>query len=157
MGLKIYGFFIVVGVLFGAGYGAYRYYTDTQERIAVLTENNANLETAVKTNEATVKSIKSDLRAAQVVNDQINQKFEESRQRARDLESRLSKHDIGVLGEAKPGLVANIVNKGTRDSQRCFEILSGSPLTEEERNATTKDKINSSCPNIANPNYIPAN
>jgi hypothetical protein len=154
MGLKIYGFFIVAGLLFSVGYGAYWYYNDTQARIQILTENNANLETAVKTNEAAVKSMKADVRTAQAENVRINNQFEAGRARTRELESRLGKHDIGVLGEAKPGLVGNIVNKGTRDTQRCFEILSGSPLTKEELDATTKDKINTSCPNIANPNYV---
>jgi hypothetical protein len=31
----------------------------------------------------------------------------------------------------------------------------GSPLTEKEENATKKSEINSECPSIANPNYIP--
>ena len=33
------------------GGGVYWYYNDTQERIAILTENNVKLETAVETNE----------------------------------------------------------------------------------------------------------
>ena len=38
---------------------------------------------------------------------------------------------------------------------RCLEIVSGSPLTEEELNVTKKSKANTQCPDIANPNYIP--
>ena len=38
---------------------------------------------------------------------------------------------------------------------RCVEIAMNSPLTEKEQNATKKSEINSECPSIANPNYIP--
>ena len=38
---------------------------------------------------------------------------------------------------------------------RCVEIASGAPLTEKEKTATKKSEINSECPSIANPNYVP--
>ena len=37
------------------------YYKDTQERIKILTENNAKLETAVQTNEAALEAQKTAL------------------------------------------------------------------------------------------------
>jgi len=40
---------------------------------------------------------------------------------------------------------------------RCLEIVSGSPLTEEEINVTKKSKANTTCSDIANPNYVPIN
>ena len=55
----------------------------------------------------------------------------------------------------KPNLVENIINNATDDVNRCFEILSGSPLTLEEIDATKQSEINASCPAIANPNYNP--
>ena len=45
--LAIVFFFLMAGM---AGAGAW-YYNDTQERLAILQENNAKLETAVQTNE----------------------------------------------------------------------------------------------------------
>ena len=48
-----------------------------------------------------------------------------------------------------------IERKREQQRARCFEIAQGSPLTEEELNATKKSQINAECPNIANPNYIP--
>ena len=40
-------------------------------------------------------------------------------------------------------------------ANRCIEIASGAELTEAEKNATKKSEINTECPSIANPNYIP--
>ena len=47
------------------GGGVYWYYNDTQERIAILTENNAKLETAVQTNEEALKSQQASFLAMQ--------------------------------------------------------------------------------------------
>ena len=44
--LKIYLLVIVLGLVGGSVYGAYYYYKDSQERIRILTENTAKLETA---------------------------------------------------------------------------------------------------------------
>ena len=38
-------------LMLAMGGGAYWYYNDTQEKIKILTENNAKLESAVETNE----------------------------------------------------------------------------------------------------------
>ena len=38
---------------------------------------------------------------------------------------------------------------------RRLEIASGAELTEAEKNATKKSEINTECPSIANPNYVP--
>ena len=55
----------------------------------------------------------------------------------------------------KTKVIEKIINNATDNSQRCFEILTGSPLTEKEKNATKKSEINPECPSIANPNYVP--
>ena len=39
--VKVYGLLIVMGLLAGVGYGAYYYYNDTQQRLAVLRDSNA--------------------------------------------------------------------------------------------------------------------
>ena len=46
-----------------------------------------------------------------------------------------------------------IINSASERAQRCVEIASGAPLTEQEINATKKSEINTECPSIANPNY----
>ena len=86
---KLYLMFIVLGILGGAGYGAYAYYTSTQATIATLRENNAKLEVALETAteslavmEATVektnklnKQLQTDLQAAEAYSDELRSKF----------------------------------------------------------------------------------
>ena len=46
--IKVYLFLIIMGVLGAVGFGGYMYYKDTQQRIAILTENNAKLKKEIK-------------------------------------------------------------------------------------------------------------
>jgi Na+-transporting NADH:ubiquinone oxidoreductase subunit NqrC len=52
--LKIYLLVIVLGLVGGSVYGAYYYYKDSQNRIRILTENTAKLETAKQLQDETI-------------------------------------------------------------------------------------------------------
>ena len=149
--LAIVFFFLMTGMA-GAGY---LYYQDTQERIAILTENNAKLETAVQTNEEALASQQASFKAMQAENSRLQTQFQEINDRNRALENRLSRHDIGAAAVAKPGLTEKVLNNATKNAQRCMEIFSGAPLTEAEKSATKPSEINPECWRDANPNFNP--
>ena len=137
------------------GGGAYWYYNDTQERIAILTENNVKLETAVETNEQALAAQTAAFQSMQKQNEKLQKEWTEINNRNRSLENRLSRHDIGASGVAKPGLTEKVLNNATKNAQRCLEIFSGSPLTEKELSATKPSEINNECWRTANPNFDP--
>jgi len=128
------------------GLGGYWYYTDTQKRMAILIENNAQLEIAVATNEQAIASLQADYAAAQAENQRINAAYAEIRRQNSRLADRLSDIDLGLLAAERPDSIERAVNRGTVNAGRCFEILSGSPLTEEEQNATDGETFNKECP-----------
>ncbi len=135
--------FVVILVMGGIGYW---YYTDTQKTITILTENNAKLEVAVATNEQAIASLQADYAAVQAENTRINAAYADIRRQNSRLSVRLSDIDLGLLAVEKPESMERAVNNGTANASRCFEILSGSPLTEEEQNAKNGDKFNKECP-----------
>ena len=137
------------------GGGVYWYYNDTQERIAILTENNVKLETAVETNEQALAAQTAAFESMQKQNEKLQKEWTEINNRNRSLENRLSRHDIGASGVAKPGLTEKVLNNATKNAQRCLEIFSGSPLTEKELSATKPSEINNECWRTANPNFDP--
>ena len=51
---RIYILIFIIAILGGIGYGAKYYYDTTQNKIAILTENNAQLEVAVETASASL-------------------------------------------------------------------------------------------------------
>lgn len=135
--------FVVILVTGGIGYW---YYTDTQSTIATLTSNNAQLEIAIKTNEQALESLQEDYAAAQAETQRINAEYAEIRRQNDRLARRLSEVDLGLLASERPDSVERIINRGTVNAGRCFEILSGSPLTEAELNATNGESFNKECP-----------
>ena len=144
MGFKLAGVLMIVMAVMAAG--GYWYYNDTQERIAILTENNAKLETAVQTNEATIDALQASYAEIQATNEQLNKDFANIRRQNAVLSDKLSRHDLGVLGASKPGLVERVINGASDKAGRCFELLSGAELTEKEQNATSANSFNSECP-----------
>lgn len=132
---------------------AYYYYTSTQSRIAQLIENNAVLEennkqlvTANETNLNTISELQQSYQRVQEQYTQIQSEFQVIRLQNRELRERLGRHELDALAIAKPGLVENVINDASENALRCFELLSGSPLTEQERNARTAVQANPECP-----------
>ena len=159
MGIKLaLIMFVVMGALGGVFYW---YYNDTQEKLAILHENNAKLEIATQIQTDAIESLEEDVAKANVLRKQTEEQFAVARAQVNDLEDKfnktsalLGKRDIGTLAQAKPKAIARIVTKGTKNINRCFEIVSGSQLTEKETNAEKPSQLNSSCPTIANPNRV---
>jgi predicted negative regulator of RcsB-dependent stress response len=147
---------LILTVIIGAvGFGAWKYYQYTQEQIRIYAVNAATAELAQEASEAALVAIQKDMAEIREQFASVSADFEVAQSRVDNLEEKLSKHDLGALAQAKPKLIEKIVDKGTKDVLRCYEILSGSPLTEEEINVTKKSKANTTCSDVANPNYTP--
>jgi hypothetical protein len=144
--LRFYLLLFVLGTLSAVGYGAYTYYTTTQETIRILTENNVKLELAVATNEETINSLQADFAAASAENLRINEAYAEIRRQNNRLSNKLADMDLGLLAAERPDSIERAVNRGTVNAGRCFELLSGAILTEDERNAQSAEDFNKECP-----------
>ena len=145
---------LILTVVVGAvGFGVWKYYQYTQEQIGIYRENAAKAEMAQQASEEAVKALQKDLVEVQAQYTKVSDDFKVAKSRVNALEEKLTKHELGDLAQAKPKLIEKIVDKGTKDVLRCYEILTGSPLTEEEIAVTKKSKANTTCPDVANPNY----
>ena len=85
----------------------------------------------------------------------LSKEFKALDQRFNKINGQGKVRDIGKLAEERSSSVERVINSATKKAMRCVEIAMGSPLTEKEINATKKSQINSECPSIANPNYVP--
>ena len=152
---RIKKYLLLAGVLAAVGFGLWKYYTYTQETIRVYAENAARAEMAQAETQAALEKTLQDLEKVQQQYEEVTNKFDSAKKRVDGLQNKLKEHDLDYLAEKRPGWVEKIVDKGSDDMLRCLEIISGSPLTEEELNAKVKSKANTQCPDLANPNYIP--
>tara|TARA_B100000809_G_C15073954_1_gene507108 strand:+ start:216 stop:704 length:489 start_codon:yes stop_codon:yes gene_type:complete len=154
--------FVFVIILTLAGGTGYMYYQNSQQEKAVLIAEAAINNTKIALQEQALKQADADVRKINKILNSLEDKFKRSQEDYDRLVSRFNKlsinfgtRDIGKLAENKPGLIARVITRASARALRCFEILSGSPLTNDEINATKPSQINSECPTIANPNYHP--
>ena len=133
-------------LLLGAGGIGYWYYNDTQERLAILTSNNAKLNTAVELNEQTISSLEQDYAKASSELVTLNEQYISIRRQNQTLADKLQKIDLTAAAIANAEGIERAVNRGTENAGRCFELLSGAELTEKERNAENDIAFNKECP-----------
>lgn len=104
---------IVLGLLGGVGYGAYYYYKDTQERIGILTQNNAKLEEATKIQEETIKTMIQDRERFEKINKELQQELQIAESYGDQLRATLQKHNLTHLANTKPGLIERKMQNAT--------------------------------------------
>jgi FtsZ-binding cell division protein ZapB len=111
--IKVYLFLIIMGVLGAVGYGGYMYYKDTQQRIDILTENNAKLEIAIQISEDSITLLQNDI----VKNAELNRELQKELQIAEgygdELRATLQKHNLTHLANKKPGLIERKMQNAT--------------------------------------------
>lgn len=108
--------------------GGYWYYTSTQAKIARLQENNTVLQLQAEVNEATIKGLRSAmLFKEKAYNDLAKNNGEAEREKA-ELIRIFQEHDLKKLSIAKPGLIENIINEGTRDTFSKLESITSDEL-----------------------------
>jgi len=148
-------------MLMGAGGGLW-YVQHLKSENEILTLNNEKLEGAVADQKAVIEQQLNDIKSIQSINKDLQEKnnklsadLDVANEKFNKVNASGERRDVGNLAVQKPKSIEIIERKREKQRARCFEIAQGSPLTEEEKNATKKSQINAECPNIANPNYIP--
>lgn len=147
----------IVAILVAAiGGGAWWYYSSTQAKLENLQLANAAHEVQAKQYDQAITEYEGTVTYLQDEQKQIREQFERLQSefatinlQNAELRAKLDRHDIGALAAAKPELVERIINNASDKAGRCFEILSGSPYTEDELNAKTSNAFNSECPFLA--------
>ena len=111
--IKVYLFLIIMGVIGGVGYGGYMYYKDTQERIAILTENNAKLEVAAQLQEETINTMIEDVQRNSELNRELQKELQIAEGYGDQLRATLQKHNLTHLANKKPGLIERKMQNAT--------------------------------------------
>ena len=156
---KVKLFFLVFALV--GGMGGIFYVKNLQSQLVISEMNNAKLNEGIEMQKELLIQKENDFKAITEANNNLllsNRQLEEDNQRLDQKFNKINasgkQRDIGNLAVQKPRSVEAILNKQAVERTRCFEIAQGSPLTEEETNATKKSQINSECTSQANPNYV---
>ena len=152
-GIRLFLIGIVATAIAGGGF----YVVKLQKDNAILKANAIKMESAIADQKTLIENQKKDFKEILDANKKMNELVSVLKKDLDDLDKRFNKknRDVGKLAIAKTKSIERITNGASALATRCIEIASGSPLTEAEKNATKKSEINTECPSIANPNYVP--
>ena len=153
LGIRLFLFGLIASAVIGAGVYVMKLRSDN----AILKANAIKMESAITEQQELITQQKNDFKEILAANQKMNELVGNLKKDLEDLDKRFNKNnrDFGKLALEKTGAIERITNGASALATRCIEIASGSPLTEKEINATKKSEINTECPSIANPNYIP--
>ena len=153
LGIRLF----LIGILASAVVGAGVYVMKLRSDNVILKANAIKMESAIADQKTLIENQKKDFEAILKANKELNDLMNKLKTDFAELDKRFNKknRDIGLLAIEKTKVIERITNNAGDKAARCIEIASGSPLTEKEINATKKSEINTECPSIANPNYIP--
>ena len=153
---------VMVGIMLTGLAGGVAYVYKLKADNAILKENAIKLENAVSSQQAVIDQQKKDFENILQANKELNalkltltKELEALDDKFNKTNASGKKRDIGDLAVNRPESVERVINRASNNAVRCVEIAMGAELTEKEINATKKSEINSECPSIANPNYIP--
>ena len=91
---RLYIFIFIIAILGGIGYGAYFIYNDTMKRMAILRDNNAKLEVAVKAKDSTIKALKENMEKQIKLTQDLNNKLTIAEENNKKIANLLAKTDI---------------------------------------------------------------
>jgi hypothetical protein len=153
---------VMIGIMLSGLAGGVAYVYKLKADNAILKENAIKLENAVSSQQAVIDQQKKDFENILQANKELNalkltltKELEALDDKFNKTNASGKKRDIGDLAVNRPESVERVINRASDNAVRCVEIAMGAELTEKEINATKKSEINSECPSIANPNYIP--
>ena len=151
---------IILVILLGAGgFGGWTYMEKLradnqvlQINQEVLKENELKLNDAIAGQEVVIAEKAAQAAAIQEANNILRVETDRLDKEKANLAKKLGRHQLDILAENKPGLVTRVINKAGRNALRCFEVITGAPLTPKEEEASKPSQYNAECPTI-HPNY----
>lgn len=111
---------MLLGILGSVAYGAKYYYDTTQATIATLRENNAQLEVAVDTAQASVEALQGDIVKMASLNRTLQQDLQKAEAYGDELRGKLSKLNLVVEALKDSKVLEGKMNGATANLWRDF-------------------------------------
>ena len=126
--LKVYLLVFIMGIC----YGGYTYFTEMQNKILQLKENNAKLELVAETNQATIKALETEAAENEARAAELEKELKQAEVYQDTLVAKLRRHDLTRLTEQKPGLIEKRINDASEKLRQELEGITNNapPLTD---------------------------
>jgi hypothetical protein len=139
MSLKIK--LIIACILFTVITSGYFYIQALQGKLEAAAEVQQRMEGVIDQQKIVMERQTQDMKIMQDVNKDISERVNQAQLEMNALNNKFTKRDLAAVANARPSETQVRVNRGTRDALRCNEIVTGSPLTEDEKSGEIKNSI----------------
>lgn len=152
IGIKI-AIFLIVSSLATTGWF---YVKNLQSELKLAAERQARMDDVINAQKQAMDVVQRDMARMQTTQRELNSKIQEAEAANRELENKFNRSSNGrqrnfaELANKEPEKVEESINRGTKDALRCNELVTGSPLTDDEKAGKVRNTI---CPNLL-PAYV---
>ena len=130
--IKVYFFLLLAGILAGIGYAAKYYYDTTQSTIAVLRENNAQLEVAVQTANESLELVQSENKKFAELNNALQNKLQRAEAYSDELRGKFANLDLVLEAMKDAQSLEGRMNGATAKLWREFMADTGNTNTYDK-------------------------
>lgn len=139
MGLKIK--IIIALILFMVISTGFMYIKVLRAELEAAAEVQIRMEGVINQQKLVLDRQEQDMKKMQEVNKEISAKVANAQQEVADLNRKFASRDLAAIASTKPTETEERVNRGTKDALRCNEIVTGSPLTADEKSGKIRNSI----------------
>ena len=108
---RVYILIFILAILGGIGYGAYYIYNDTMQRMAVLRDNNAKLEVAIKSKDNVIQELKNNMQKQIELSNELNAKLAKAEKQNTAIRDKLAEGNLITDSLADPKAVEQKINE----------------------------------------------
>lgn len=147
IGLKI----AIAAILFSIVSGGYFYIQSLRSELKVAAEVQGKMQDVITSQTQAMNTIKQDIERMNEAQKEISSKVQEAQKTSDDLAKKFTQDSQGrernLTREAlaRPQVMEEKINQGSKNALRCNEIITGSQLTADEKSGKVKNPI---CPNL---------
>jgi septal ring factor EnvC (AmiA/AmiB activator) len=124
------------------------YYNKMRDDLNTLRQDNELLLQSIQTQQSVISKMQTDIEIVKKINRDVTTQSNKLRKDIDSLNSKFAKNDLGAIAAEKPKIVEKMINRASENVARCFELASGAPLNEKEKNAKSSIEANNECPNL---------
>jgi len=135
LGIKL----AIAAILFSVVSGGYFYIQALEGKLEAAAEVQQRMEGVITQQKMVMEQQQADMKKMQSINAEVARVAQQAQNEVNVLSRKMSRLDN--LAKAPPSETETRVNRGTRDALRCNELVTGSPLTAEEKSGRVRNTI----------------
>lgn len=149
---KKLAFKIMLWLLLAIGVVAVKFYIQSlNTQLELAAAQQARMGDVINGQQQAMQAVQSDLKNMQASQVELNGKLNEAENGRQNLEVKFNQtkdgqsRNFSAMANKEPQRIEDSINRGTKDAGRCNEIISGNPLTQDEKDGKIKNSI---CPEL---------